>query len=357
MSDVAEPLSSAIDATREAHQDLAAELAKSFDDLASGRSTRGFLYCGLRGSGRTECLQWACVAGRAANLLTAQATIHSDLPPGRAVLDAMQQAAEELLARRPGAAEARKLDKRLRSAIERRSPEDHVLSDRDLTELSRLTNALGQAAEEAREGVVLVLGAVPPSEAGRDLLAALAAGTEALLPLLLLGSTLPISPSAIPEGWQPRHLQPLATQAATAIVGDDVEASVVTKLIELTGGWHGLLAVALEELTGSGAANTWTVALVEQLVPAALKARLASWAGGLSNAERRYLQTMADLGGADAAISTVDVGRALGDTTRFSTESSALAKIRTALLERAVIFSPAPDTVRFGLAGLEQLLR
>lgn len=328
-----------------------AELEQQLSDVASGRGGAGVLISGPSRSGRTALLAELAAAAAARHrnpVIGAGFGSATPSQPWQALVDAFAAAAAELVHRRPGTLEVRAFDD---AAAEFRAG---GAERPDPAEVGRLTRMLGEAAEEARSVVLLTAATVPTDQAALRVLAGMGRAFDPAHPLFVVIATLPLP--GLPARWSDRPLGPLSIDEVRALAPANARLDAVTRLVVRTGGWPALLRPALDELAQHGA-ESWTLEGVDRLVAELSRATVTRWAGGpLSSPERRYLRAVADLAGPDGSSSLAAVGRALGDTTRFSTESSTLAAIRSALIERGVLFSPSEDAIQPALAGFTFLL-
>ncbi|MGD9755878.1 MAG: hypothetical protein AB7W59_33205, partial [Acidimicrobiia bacterium] len=229
-----------------------------------------------------------------------------------------------------------------------------------------LVRLLGEATEEARAALVLSIAGLAGDGAARELLDAVQRGLDPNQPVSVVAACQVLGGE--PEGWRRVDLGPLGGADLDAALRDPALAAlgpVLTParahvLLERTGGWPGLLTPVLEHLAtmvGAGSSPFDDEAIAAATADT-VSTTVQRWIGGpLSSPERRYLRAVLDLAGPDGAASLVDVGRALGDSTRFSAESSTLAQLRTGLLGRGALFNPAKDRLAPAVVGLAELLR
>lgn len=317
--------------------------------VAAGRGSEPVLLCGPRGSGRRELVDWLLARARRDGLLVAVCEPAVDEDQGVALLDTVAEAAELLILRRPGSPAGQSLGKRLsalRAAMEagRAGP----------GELGPLVRLLCEATEEARAALVLVLSGLPGDGGSRALLDAVQRGHDSSQPVLVVATCQVLGGAT--DGWHRHELGPLVAED----LGDlavPLDPGAGRALLEVTGGWPGLVRPVLERLAALGDRHPFDDAQVRSVAVASVRETVQRWIGPLSAPERRYLQAVVDFAGPDGSTSLVDVGRALGDSTRFSAESSTLAGLRSALTQRGALFSPGKDRLQPAVVGLTELLR
>jgi hypothetical protein len=329
-------------------------------ELGQGRATDGHAVRGPVGSGRSALLASAARLAGHLGWIVVEAAMRpgsAGAPPtgtaagtpngaagagpeatedhvlGTVVREAVRAAATELANRRPGATAVRDLarlcDEPTASAPGAR----------------RLGLALGEAADESRCGVVLVVDDVDLAAGAQATVEALSSASRRALPFLVVaGSGGGFDPDGelVHLDLGPFDADELAE--LLAVHGDlrqPPASELVALLADCSDGWPGLAA-----RMASKAPEHWPQVL-EDVVGARLR--------NLVPAERRYLETVAQLG-ADG-VSVVSVARALGDSTRFGPESSTLQATRAALTRAGLLCSPAADRVSLALAGSATWLR
>lgn len=329
------------------------ELARTMEDamlaVAAGRGSEPLLLCGPLGSGRRELVEWLLARARRDGLLVASCAPAAGDDQTVALLDSIAEAAEALVLRRPGSPAGQSLRKRvagLRAAVTagRAGP----------LELAPVIRLLCEATEEARAALVLVLVGLPGDGASRALLDVVQRGHDSSQPVLVVAACQVLGGAT--DGWHRHDLGPLELDdlADTTVA---LEPGAGRALLEATGGWPGLVRPVLERLASLAQRHAFDDEQVRAVAATTVRETVQSWVGALSAPERRYLRAVVDFAGPDGSTSLVDVGRALGDSTRFSTESSTLAGLRTALTERGALFSPGKDRLQPAIVGLAELLR
>lgn len=297
--------------------------------LTAGARARGLLVQGLNRSGRSTFLQLAARTATDRGWVQVAAAFPKGQPAGLAERHAIAAVAEELARRRPGASAVGRLQRAAQLAMA--EPQEPF---------PNLGAELTEALESTRCGVLVTLDDAPAS--GSDL-ESLAAPTETGLPFLAVIAT--------PAGFPPSsrfdaielgpleqcELAGLLTRTNNDRTNNDRS---VQELERASGGWP-WLAVALADAPSA----CWPE------VTASLGGQLL---GPLSGTERRYLNTVAALGSGPAELT--QVARSLGDTTRFSAESSALAGVRDALTTKGLVYQPDPATVDLAVAGMRLVL-
>ncbi|MGE0726545.1 MAG: hypothetical protein AB7O92_11905 [Acidimicrobiia bacterium] len=337
-------------------------LAEALALIATGRGAEPVLLSGPRGSGRTEALAWLATRIHHDGLLSVRGDAAAGTPPAAAVLRSIADAGELLVGRRPGSSAVQSLRRRS-AALATAAGDGRAVPVGELPALVRL---LGEATEEARAALVLVITGLAGDGPARELLDAVQRGHDPNQPVLVVAACQVLR--GAPEGWRRVDLGPLGAADLDAalqdpgllVLGPVLTPARATAVLERTGGWPGLLTPVLEHLAAAvrSAAAPLDDEAVTRAVAETVAATVQRWIGGpLSSPERRYLRAVVDLAGADGSASLVDVGRALGDSTRFSAESSTLAQLRLGLLERGALFSPGKDRLAPALVGLGELLR
>lgn len=303
-------------------------LALALDELASGRATEGVLYRGLVGAGRSALLAEAAALGSERGWLVAE------LDTRRGASQALHAAAtavtDALRTRRPGALTVRALQESLTEGAEPDATAAAVAR--------RLGRQLAEAAEECRTTVLLVVDDADRwGEVTAGALNGLLAPARRALPLLTVASILPgIEPheNTVVSELGPLDLDDLAD------VGLDLGPAARQRLAEASGGWPAVV----RSLLGHPEAD-WPILGIDyfEQITAALRP-----------AERRYLEAVVSLGPHAVPIGTV--AKALGDSTRFSAESSTLAGVRATLVERGLLQQCPGDRVDIALGGYREHL-
>ncbi|MFN0028310.1 MAG: hypothetical protein ACKV2O_14180, partial [Acidimicrobiales bacterium] len=201
-----------------------------------------------------------------------------------------------------------------------------------------LGEELTEALETARCGVLVTFDDAPGSGAELD---SLAAPTEAGLPFLAL-IVPPVGSvgSRRSDRYDVIEMGPLNHDELTELLQRAHNGADAAQLAQLSGGWP-WIAAALADTE----AARWPEVMVS------LGARVL---GCLTGSERRYVTAVANLG--PGPVQVAMVARALGDTTRFSSESSALVGVRDALTAKGVLYQPDPLTVDLAVAGAALVL-
>ena len=316
--------------------DLLASVSEAMDNLEDRRGVDGFVIGGLHQSGRTSVLErihrhagergWLTL--HVATTFPADDLDEEPETPGGAgsselLWRQVSVLAAELQARRPGSLAVRALHE--------------ALSDPPLPLVAacRLAAKLtAEAAEECRTQVLLTVDDIdrwaPHSAATLRHLNAPAARS---LPLLSVVTTLPgLGADDDPASY---GLGPLSVAELTSAPELGLDEATARRLIEASGGWPAVMASLLDDEV-----LDWPVRgadYFEQITAA------------LTPTERRYVETVCSLG-----EGPTDIGRlakALGDSTRFSAESSKLAGVRATLIEAGLLYSPSADQVDIALAG------
>jgi hypothetical protein len=172
-----------------------------------------------------------------------------------------------------------------------------------------------------------------------------------------------------PPGWMDEHrvlpMRPLTTaeitdllQGAAATRGGSFADAAVAAIEELSGGCPRLVRAYGRHAWDVTPGSVVDVAAVEAGRPAA-EARLAATfygprLAGLSGPERRFLQALAAFGGTDVPLESV--ARKLGDVNRFQPEQSQTARVRDALIDAGLVYTPDGERLYSGLPELARFL-
>ncbi len=327
-------------ATWRRNEQVITRLETCLEALAKGRGAPPLLLCGLRGSGRDALAASVVDEARQRGFLVVRCTLSAV----DALFGAVTDATASLVEQRPGALAVR----RLREQVERLEAQRADGGELAGNEVGRLLRLLYEATEEARTTLVVQFDDAPRAAPG--LLALIAKHHDLTQPVLHLACALPIDET--PDGWERHDLGPLPPTAVRDI-GQGLSPEHLAALLSTSGGWPDLLEAALTD----GAVHDTGSADIAGRIGEAVRAAVEALTGPLTSPELRYLRTLLDLADGDGSVSVADVGRALGDTTRFSDESSALAQIRSGLLQREVLFQPSQNRLRAAIAGLELVVR
>lgn len=307
------------------------EIDAVLEGLSAGRAADGFVVVGRPGAGRTALLGQVGSRARLAGWVIAEADCGTGGNVTRTVVEAVTTAARELARRRPGATAVRELNRLCDDA--------GAAADPAAAALRRLCLVLGEAADESRCGVVITIDDAPTDEATALVLDACSGPSRRALPVLTLAAQLP---GADPdESLERLDLGPLSVEELAELLTARLVAADPARLLAASGGWPGF-AVPLLARDPSG----WPISIGELV---------AEQLGALRPAERRYLETVAELG--PGAVDTVVIARALGDSTRFSPESSTLAAVRQTLLDARLLYQPTAKTVDLVVESAADLLR
>ena len=267
----------------------------------------------------------------------------------RAVLEALDVAVDALYRRRPGAPGM----VRMRDAVAAAQGPDAPPLDEVLVEL-------GDAALDVGWGVVALVDDLHHADDLPVVAAASARVASRGLPAMVVGAC---APPGWLDGHRPLPMRPLDTdeiadllRAAARPHGRRFNADAVTAIEALSGGCPRLVRVyarhawAQESGPEIGAVAVQSgqrdaeVALVEEFYGPRLS--------HLSGPERRFLQALSALGGADVAVETVS--RKLGDLNRFDPEASPSMRVRDALITLGLVYTPDGRRLYAGLPELER---
>lgn len=312
--------------------------------LSSGSSERPLAVAGLRGMGVTTVLRAA--TERAESLKWMTSLTVAGLSGHATVTAALRRAVEEFAARRPGFSKLAQI-RDIVAGYE-------AVPTTDPEHLADCLVALGSTLEQYASGTVCFID--DAHHLGDDL-APIARGTilamEHSRPATIVLGGLPMP---LP-GFHRIDIGPLRPeQIETLLVGENEQSpefhrSAIGRIQSLSRG--------VPFLVQAFAAHAWTAAerlpvvgddvdlgrkdAQDELIDTWYRPTLE----GLSGGERRYLRAVADLGGHEVAIA--EVGRRLGDTTRFSEESSALTAVRRRLMQRSMLWTVDEQRVSFAI--------
>jgi hypothetical protein len=266
-----------------------------------------------------------------------------------AVLDAMAAAVDALYRRRPGAP----------GMVRMRDTVTGALGSPDAA-LDEVLVQLGDAALDVGWGIVALVDDLHRAD---DLPAVAAASARVAargLPAMVVGTC---APPGWLDGHRPLPMRPLDTaeigdmlRLASRPHGRHFNADAVTAIEALSGGCPRLVRVyarhawtqesgpeigAVAVQSGQGAAE---LDLVDEFYGPRLS--------GLSGPERRFLQALSALGGADVPVESVS--RKLGDLNRFNPEDSPSMRVRDALITLGLVYTPDGRRLYAGLPELER---
>lgn len=295
--------------------------------LTTGVRARGFLVQGLNRSGRSTFLQFAAQTAADRGWLGVALAGPKGQPAGLAGRCAIAAVAEELARRRPGASAIGRLQRAVQLAMaEPGHPFPNLGAD------------LTEALEAARCGLLLTLDDAPAPWSDLE---SLAAPTEAGLPFLAVIAIPPGFPTSSRfDRFDRFELGPLEQCELAELLDRSHNGASVQELTRASGGWP-WIAAALADAPPARWPDV-TASLGRQLL------------GSLSGTEARYVSAVATL--ESGPVELTKVARALGDTTRFSSESSALAGVRDALTTKGLVYQPDPSTVDLAVAGMRLVL-
>jgi AAA ATPase domain len=326
--------------------------------LGRGATEQSMIIRGLRGVGKTALLNIFEDQAEAAGFLT----YYHELTPGMGLVDQLARDAQAALSRL-------KLSARLVAAIRsalghlatikvtgpegiglavdlRRADEATLASD-----LSQLFVQLGQAAREGGSGVVLLLDEVQFADAVqfRALISALHRATQRNLPITTVAAGLPQIPKLTGEARTYAErlftfpvIGNLAEADATAALveparaqGVDYDDDAVVAALEWTAGYPFYIQQLGKHAWNLAAESPITAEVIERAKPAAQRALDGTMyevrIQRATNAERRYMRAMAELG--SGPYRTGNVARMLGRPT------TAVSPLRQSLLEKGLVYA------------------
>jgi hypothetical protein len=330
------------------HEALTAVESSWRRSTASGPVEAHFIF-GTAGMGKSAVLRE--LGRRAAEHQWSPAYValdHGD--SGRwAVLEAMEAAVDALYRRRPGAHGMI----RMRDAVTAALADDGAPLDEVLVEL-------GDAALDVGWGLVALLDDLHHAD---DLVTVATASARVAargLPAMVVGAC---APPGWVDGHRPLPMRPLDTGEITDLLraaarphGRRFNADAVTAIEALSGGCPRLVRVYARHAwaqesgdeIGAVAVQSGQVDAEAALVEEFYGPRLA----GLSGPERRFLQALSALGGADVPVDAVS--RKLGDVNRFQPEDSPSLRVRDALITLGLVYTPDGRRLYAGLPELER---
>jgi hypothetical protein len=326
--------------------------------LARGATEQSMIIRGLRGVGKTALLNVFEDQAEASGFLT----YYHELTPGVALVGELARDVQSALSRL-------KLTARMLSAIRsalgqlesikltgpegiglavdlRRADEATLASD-----LSQLFLQLGGAAREAHSGVVFLLDEVQFAQATqfRAVISALHRATQRSLPITMVAAGLPQIPKLTGEARS--YAERLFTfpvignlseaDAAAALVepakaqGVDFDEDAVAAALEWTAGYPFYIQQLGKHAWNLATDSPISVEVIERATPAAQAALDQTMyevrIQRATNAERRYMRAMAELG--TGPYRSGDIARNVGRPT------TALSPVRQSLLEKGLIYA------------------
>jgi hypothetical protein len=326
--------------------------------LARGATEQSMIIRGLRGVGKTALLNVFEDQAEAAGFLT----YYHELTPGAALAGDLARDAQSALSRLKltarmlaairgalGQLESIKLTgpEGLGLAIDLRRADEATLA----SDLSHLFLQLGQAAREDHSGVVFLLDEVQFAQATqfRAVISALHRATQRSLPITLVAAGLPQIPKLTGEArsYAERlftfpvigNLQD--TDATSALVeparAQNVEFTdeAVAAALEWTAGYPFYIQQLGKHAWNLAGESPIDLEVIERAKPAAQAALDQTMyemrIQRATNAERRYMRAMAELG--PGPYRSGDVARNVGRPT------TALSPVRQSLLEKGLIYA------------------
>jgi hypothetical protein len=331
--------------------------------LKRGATEQSMVIRGLRGVGKTALLNVFEDQAEAAGFLT----YYHELMPGMGLVDQIARDTQTALARL-------KLTARMVAAI--RSALDHLATIKvtgpegiglavDLRradeatlagDLSELFVQLGQAARENGAGVAFLLDEVQFANAAqfRALISALHRATQRNLPITTVAAGLPQIPKLTGEArtyaerlftfpvignLEEAHATAALVEPARA-QGVDYEADAVAAVLEWTAGYPFYIQQLGKHAWNLAPESPISAEVIERAKPAAQRALDGTMyevrIQRATNAERRYMRAMAELG--PGPYRTGGVARTLGRPT------TAVSPLRQSLIEKGLVYA----TERYG---------
>jgi len=352
MADRANPFGEGADDPPDAfagrHEALAAVESAWRRSTASGPVDAVFVF-GTAGMGKSALLRE--LARRAARHQWSPAYVQ--VPRGgsgrQAVLEALAAAVDSLYRRRPGAP----------GMVRMRDTAAGALED-PAAKLDEVLVGLGDAALDVGWGLVALVDDLQRAPDVTLVAAASARVAGRGLPAMVVATC---APPGWLDGHRPLPMRPMDTDEIGDLLrlaarphGRRFNADAVTAIEALSGGCPRLVRVyarhAWDREAGpeigavavqSGQADA-EIALVEEFYGPRLS--------GLSGPERRFLQALSALGGADVPVDAV--ARKLGDVNRFQPEDSPSARVRDALITLGLVYTPDGRRLYAGLPELER---
>lgn len=362
--------------------DLIERAEIALDRIALGRPARSFVLHGLRGAGKTVLLGQIRADAEARGLLTVRIEAPEDrsLP---AMLAAPLRAALLKLDRMAAAAAGARRALRALASFARLKvtyhdievgldfePEPGLADLGDLElDLSELLIAIGEAARERETAVILCIDElqyVREAEMGA-LIAALHAVAQAGLPVAMVGAGLPplLGRMGRAKSYSERMFEYVevarldAGAARNAITlpiereEEAIEPEAVRAIIAATEGYPYFLQEWGKHAWDLAFCSPITVRDVENASVTALAELDASFFrvrfDRLTPTERRYMRAMADLGPGSH--------RSGGIAERLGREVNQLAPIRSSLIRKGMLYSPAHGDTAFTVPMFDQFMK
>jgi hypothetical protein len=330
------------------HEALAAVEASWRRSVASGPVEAHFIF-GTAGMGKSAVLRE--LGRRAAEHQWSPALVAVE-PRGsgrRAVLEAMAAAVDALYRRRPGAPGMIRMRDTVAGALESpAAPLDEVLV------------ALGDSALDVGWGLVALVDDLHHAGDLAIVAAASARVASRGLPTMVVGAC---APPGWLDGHRPLPMRPLDTDEITDLLraaarphGRRFNADAVTAIEALSGGCPRLVRVYARHAWAHDSDGEIGAVAVQSGQASAELALVEEFYGprlsGLSGPERRFLQALSSLGGADVPVDAVS--RKLGDLNRFNPEDSPSMRVRDALITLGLVYTPDGRRLYAGLPELDR---
>jgi hypothetical protein len=267
----------------------------------------------------------------------------------RAVRTALTTAVDALYRRRPGAPGM----VRMRDAVVAAEGPDGPSLDEVLVEV-------GDAALDVGWGLVARVDDLHHADDLATVAAASARVASRGLPAMVVGAC---APPGWLDGHRPLPMRPLDIAEITDLLravarphGRRFNADAATAIEALSGGCPRLVRVYARHAWAQESGDEIGAVAVQSGQADAEAALVDEFYGprlsGLSGPERRFLQALSALGGADVPVDAVS--RKLGDVNRFQPEDSPSLRVRDALITLGLVYTPDGRRLYAGLPELER---
>jgi hypothetical protein len=266
-----------------------------------------------------------------------------------AVLEALSTAVDALYRRRPGAPGMVRMRDTVADAL--------ATADRPLDEV---LVTLGDAALDVGWGLVALVDDLHHAPDLATVAAASARVAARGLPAMVVATC---APPGWLDGHRPLPMRPLdhdeiadLLRAAARHTGRRFNADAVRAIEGLSGGCPLLVRAYARFAWAEGGGDEIGAVAVQSGQHKAEAALVDEFYGprmsGLSGPERRFLQALSALGGADVPVESVS--RKLGDLNRFDPEASPSMRVRDALITLGLVYTPDGRRLYAGLPELER---
>ena len=328
------------------------------DHLVAG-SPEPLAVTGLMQNGRSALLRVVIDRASDRGLLTAMTRADPQQSPRNVVAAGVQHAIDALAVRRPG---ARGIAQMRGAVVDYRASTTSGLA---LTTYEMLHH-VGRGLRELGTGMVVGIDDVDrwPTAAVEALVRSTVAATDRGSAALLVPSSFPHAALRAEGQTLCNELtaDPLDAGAAIELAaagGLDLDAATATELVGLVDGRPGDLLRAVSATVSTNASNGPSPAAICDVARAlarSLDDQCASTYGRLDATQRRYLRALAEIESRQGRATVTEIGRRLGDSNRFSAESSALMAVRESLSALRLVCCPDGSAMEFTYAPFRRLV-